>query len=290
MLKSLLFAVPWLAIATSATAQTCNTPTVVVGKDGAAEYVSPQKDNRGELEIMFGTAPNDESILVFDARNGQGTWVLKSDVSRIGIGFNTRDAEVVYSGPPACHPPELPSTLPAGKPIGEPTELFPDGEPDTRPIDLFPGELAGGGPRSGVWHAEIGATEMEGCPTMMRDAFPSSQGALRGMTGEPRRMDFANPFHPDTLEMSRSTGVKWQKIGNNQWRTTDMAADVFAQIPEGQGGGSKMVWTMTVISPEEMTFARAIELNLPAAALALMGGSPGGCRVTGTDRWVRIGD
>lgn len=288
MFRTLLAVSPWLA--TAAAAEACNTPTVVVERDGTAQYVSPQADNRAELEVVFGNAPTDESILVFDARTGQGTWVSKSDLSLIGIGFNTRDAEVVYSGPPECRPPELPIALPDGAPIGEPAELFPDGDPGTRPIDLFPGETAGGGPRSGLWRAEVGPTAMEGCPPMMQDAFPASQGALPGMDGDQRRMNFADPFHPDTLEMSRTTGVRWQRIGDNRWQTTDMAAAIFAQIPQGEGGGSKLIWTLTVVSPEEMTFARAIDIVLPAAALAIMGGSADGCRVTGTDRWIRIGD
>lgn len=288
MFRTLLVVAPILA--TSAAAEVCNTPNVVVGRDGTARYISPQTDNRAELEVVFGTAPNDESILVFDTRNGEGAWVPKSDVSRIGIGFNTRDAEVVYSGPPECRPPELPIALPEGAPIEEPAELFPDGDPGSPPVELFPDETAGSGPRSGLWLAEVGPTAMEGCPPMMQDAFPASQGALFGMTAEPRRLDFAVPFHPDTLEMSRTTGVRWQQIGDNRWQTADMAAEIFAQIPQGQGGGSQLVWTLTVVSPEEMTFARAITIDLPAAALAVMGGSADGCRVTGTDRWIRIGD
>lgn len=125
---------------------------------------------------------------------------------------------------------------------------------------------------------------------MMQNAFPASPGAVPGMSGGTRRMDFADPFDPDTLDLSRTAGVKWRKFGENRWQTTDMAAEAFGRIPPGQGGGSRLVWTLTVVSPDVMTFARAIEINLPAAAIAVLGGSPDGCRVTGTDRWIRVGD
>src|SRR6056297_707290 len=288
MFRTLLAVAPWLA--TAAAAEACNTPTVVVGRDGTAQYVSPQTDNRAELEVVFGTAQTDESILVFDARDGQGTWVSKSDLSLIGIGFNTRDAELVYSGPPECRPPELPIALPGGAPMGEPAELFPDGDPGTQPIDLFPDETAGGGPRSGLWRAEIGPTEIIGCPAMMRSAFPASAGALPGMTGDARPMSFTNPFHPDTLEMSHIMGVRWNAAGENRWISTDLGAEASAQIPAGEGAGSRIVWTLTVISAEELRFERTVEIVLPAAAAAVMGISADGCRVIGEDRWIRVGD
>lgn len=69
-----------------------------------------------------------------------------------------------------------------------------------------------------------------------------------------------------------------------------MAADAFRQIPAGQGGGSQIRWEMTAVSPNEITFGRSIEIVLPAEAAAIMGASPEGCRVTGTDRWIRVGD
>lgn len=195
---------------------------------------------------------------------------------------------LVYKGPSHCRPRDIPWEFddPAN-PGRAPIEL-PDGQPIAEPIELFPDEPSG--PLSGLWRAEIGPTKMEGCPAMMRNAFPGSPGALPGMTGETRRMDFANPFHPDTLELSRTAGVRWRADGPGRWVTTDLAAEAFAQIPVGQGGGSKIVWTLTLVSPEEMSFRRAIEIVLPNEAAAVMGVSPDGCRVTGTDRWIRVGN
>lgn len=289
MRQVLLTSAAYLA-ATLSAAEACNTPTILIGKDGSAEYISPANDRRGELEVLVGDAPSPESMLVFDARDGNAMWVDKSDLSRVGIGFNTLDGTLTYSGPEECRPPELPIKLPEGKPIPKVPELFPDGDPGRQPVELFPEEASDAGPRSGLWRAEIGPTEIQGCPAIMQNAFPVSAGALPGMTGEPRRLEFARPFHPDALELSQTSGVRWSADGTNKWVTTDLGADALRQIPQGQGGGSQIVWTLTVISPEEISFWRSIEIVLPAEAAALMGASPDGCRVTGTDRWIRVGD
>lgn len=65
-------------------------------------------------------------------------------------------------------------------------------------------------------------------------------------------MTFADTFHPDTLKMSRATGIRWNASGVNRWVSTDLAAETFAQIPAGTDGGSRMVLTLTVVSPEQM--------------------------------------
>ena len=56
-----------------------------------------------------------------------------------------------------------------------------------------------------------------------------------------------------------------------------------------EGAGARIVWTLTVISPEEVRFGRAVATVLPAAA-AVMGVSAQGCRVIGQDRWLCVGD
>ncbi|GGB55829.1 hypothetical protein GCM10011316_29890 [Roseibium aquae] len=288
MRQLLLAAAACLAATTDAFA--CNTPNILIGKDGTAEYVSPETDRRDELEVLVGDAPSPDSMLVFDARDGNAMWVDKADLSRVGVGFNTLDGTLTYSGPDECRPPELPIKLPEGNPIPDAPELFPDGDPDKQPIELFPDDANEAGPRSGLWRAESGPSEMEGCPAMMRNAFPGSPGALPGMTSEARRLEFSRPFHPDALELSRTAGVRWAADGANRWVTTDLGADALRQIPQGQGDGSKIVWTLTMISPEEISFRRVIEIVLPVEAAALMGVSPDGCRVMGTDRWLRVGD
>ena len=255
----------------------CNPPTILIGATGDATYMSPVSDSRPVLEDIFGEAPGPDMILVVDSRDRSGYWLERSDLGSLQVLMNTTDPVPRYSGPDECRPPEIPIDLPDGRPIEAPTEIFPEEATDT-------------GPRSGLWRAEIGPSEMEGCPAMMQSAFPGSAGALPGMTGEPRRLDFSTPFHPDTLEMSRISGVRWAADGPGRWVTTDLGADALRQIPQGQGGGSQIVWTLTVISPEEISFRRAIEIVLPAEAAAVMGASPDGCRVTGTDRWLRVGD
>lgn len=146
------------------------------------------------------------------------------------------------------------------------------------------------GPRDGTWRAEIGATRIEGCPAMMVQAFGQMSGALPGFDAAPGRLNFACPFHPDTLELSRTARVRWTATGPNSWRTTDLGAEAFGQIPAGAGGGSHIRWDLSVVSPEEIQFQRSVEIVLPAAAAAAMGMTAGGCRILGTDRWMRTGD
>jgi hypothetical protein len=274
MLRLLAFACPLLFPAITFA---CNPPTILIEANGDATYMSPETDTRPALEDIFGAAPRSDMILVVDSRTRSGTWIEPEVLGGFGAIMNASELYPAYSGPDECRPPELPIALP-------------EGSPTPAPIDLFPDEPADTGPRSGLWRAEIGPTAMEGCPAMMMSAFPASAGAPAGMAGDTRRMAFSTPFHPDTLEMSQTTGVRWQAEGENRWVTTDLGAEAFAQIPQGQGGGSKIVWTLTVVSPSEMTFERAIEIVLPAEAAALMGASLEGCRVTGTDRWIRVGD
>lgn len=255
----------------------CNPPTILIGANGDATYMSPASDTRPVLEDIFGEAPGPDRILVVDSRDRRGYWMERSDLGALQVMMNTSEPYPRFTGPDECRPPEIPLDLPDGRPIEAPIELFPD-------------ETSDRGPRSGLWRAEIGPTEMEGCPAMMQNAFPGSPGALPGMTGEARRLDFSTPFHPDSLEMSQISGVRWTADGPDRWVTTDLGADAMRQIPQGQGGGSRIVWRLTVISPEEISFRRVIEIVLPAEAAALMGASPDGCRVMGTDRWLRVGD
>lgn len=198
---------------------------------------------------------------------------------------------VVYDGPGKCRVPDTPVVLPDGRPVPPLPDIFPDGDPGRTPEELFTDADAtcSKGPRSGLWRAEIVATQIEGCPALMQQMFQPS-AALPGIKEGQRQMRFACPFHPDTLEMSRTARVRWKDAGPNRWTTTDLAAEIFAQIPSEKGGGSHLRLTMTLVSPEEFTIDQAIELVLPAAAAAVMGQSAEDCRVTGTYRWLRIGD
>ncbi|WIV49822.1 hypothetical protein QQG91_09065 [Marivivens sp. LCG002] len=156
--------------------------------------------------------------------------------------------------------------------------------------DGLSGAACEGGPLNGTWVAEIGATSIEGCPAMMQQAFAQIAGQLPGPSAQPGQLEFACPFHPDTLELSRTARVGWTATGDGQWTTTDLAAEQFAQIPNGEGGGSHIRWDLTLVSPEEIEFRRSIEIILPETAAAVMGMTSEGCRIVGTDRWLRVGD
>lgn len=166
----------------------------------------------------------------------------------------------------------------------------PEGQDAPKAPDGLTGAACEGGPLNGTWVAEIGATSIEGCPAMMQQAFGQMAGQLPGPSAQPGQLEFACPFHPDTLELSRTARVSWTATGDGQWTTTDLAAEQFAQIPSREGGGSHIRWDLTLVSPEEIEFRRRIEIILPDTAAAVMGMSGEGCRIVGTDRWIRIGD
>lgn len=284
-----------LLLASPVLAQDCNGagPIIAIRADGVPFYTHQEPDVYQAVVDAVRPRIGDRSaefpILALDTRNNAVAWVNRSQLKGfVDITEASLRENLVYKGPTHCRPKDIPwefddPAYPGREPIPLPT-----GQPIPEPIDLFPEESSG--PRGGLWRAEIGPTEMIGCPAMMRDAFPASAGALPGMTGDTRRMSFADPFHPDTLEMSQTTGVRWNAAGENRWISTDLGAEAFAQIPTGEGGGSRIVWTLTVISHEEMRFERSIKIILPAVAAAAMGISADGCRVIGEDRWVRVGD
>ena len=250
----------------------------MIGADGRAEWIVPAQSNRADLEALFGPAPDANSVLVVDARTREGTWVPRASAGDIIVGFGAEGDGFVYSGPDNCAPPDVPLELPE-TPERAPAPLFPDSQ-----------SACADGPRSGTWRADIGPSQIEGCPAMMKQAFAQSGAALTGGIAAPGKLSFACPFHPDTLELSRTARVRWTADGPNRWRTEDLGAEAFAAIPQGQGGGSHIAWIMTLVSPEEITFERRVEIVLPAAAAAMMGASADGCRITGTDRWTRTGD
>lgn len=294
-MKSHLIALAFVLAGAPAIAQDCNGVGAIIAirDDGVPVYTHQEPEIYWkiveQLRPTIGERPADRPILAADQRVGLYGWVNRAQLAPfLQVTKASLQETLVYKGPDHCRPKGIPWEISDPAVPGQTPIELPDGQPIPEPIELFPEEPSG--PLSGLWRAEIGPTAMDGCPPMMQNAFPASGGALPGLTGETRRMDFADPFHPDTLEMSRTTGVRWQQIGDQRWRTTDMAAEVFGQIPQGDGGGSRLVWTLTVLSPEEMAFDRAIEIVLPAVAAGALGLSPEGCRVTGTDRWIRVGD
>lgn len=270
-------------LAFPAAAQDCGQPILIVREDGIPVYNTPTTENyetfRDYVRPHMGDAPPDRPIPVIDIRTNHGAWVSRELFGQVVKMYDaTVQDALLYNGPNHCRPKGIP-WLP-----------FDPAEPDREPTELFPDEFTSDAPRSGLWRSETGPTEMVGCPANISNAFRASAGGLPGMTGPPRHMTFADPFHPDTLEMSRTTGIRWNASGANRWVSTDLAAQTFAQIPAGAGSNSRIVLTLTVVSPEEMEFARSIEIVLPAVAAAAMGVSPDGCRANGTDRWVRIED
>lgn len=149
-------------------------------------------------------------------------------------------------------------------------------------------------PKSGLWQAKLGETKLQGCPPMMAQAFAQSPGALPEEWKAPRRVDFERPFHPDQLEMTRSfeAGMKskvvWKQDGNDTWQT-EVFPELFAQMPPGQGGGSKMSWRLSVKDDDLIEHDTTLVIALPAEVAATLG-SGQNCRMTSHNSWIRVGE
>lgn len=294
-MRRFFWALPFVLSAVPVAAQDCGGagPIIAIRADGVPFYTHQKPETYqavvASVRDSIGDRPADKPILAIDTRNNEVAWVDRDQLKEfVDVTEASLRETLVYFGPPECRPKNIPWEIDDPAIPGQPPIELPDGKPIAEPIDLFPDEPSG--PRSGLWQALIGPNVMSGCPPLMQGMFPKSGGALPGFTGETRRMDFADPFHPDTLEMSRTAGVTWRAIAENTWRTTEMAAPVFNQLPQGQDGGSGLIWTIKVLSPEEMEFERTIKITAPAVPSAMLGLSLDGCQVTGTDRWIRVGD
>lgn len=269
---------------TTQTALGCEPPVIMIGADGQAEYISPTRDLSADLEAMFGAAPVAGSTMVIDARDRSGRWMPPgSDLTpmEIAVLFGGETASGFrYSGPEHCAPPDLPLALPPG--------------PDQLPEDLFPDEAAAGPqPRSGQWQARLGQTQLQDCPKMIAQAFPQSPGALPEEWLSPRALAFFAPFHPDQLALSRTLAgqglgsVTWRPAGPGSWQA-EVAPELFSRMPADEGAGSKMIWTLTVTSPELINHSVALNVVFPAAAAQILGSKS--CTMTTDNQWLRIGD
>lgn len=256
-------------------------------KDGL-RFTSIEADTASAIlgADLVASRPNDTAILVaIPGFNLEWYDISAEDVSSLVVS----DGNWTYDGPAECDP-DLRDTITFTQEEG----MIVD--PETDDLVFLPEEgtiidpnAPSEAPRDGLWKATVGPTRMEGCPAMMAQAFPSSAGALPGMQGDTRRMAFSRPFDPNALEMSQALNSAWVRVGPNRW-TTEAMPEAFGQIPEGQGGGSRLLLALTVESPDLILFDRTIEIILPDVANVMMGISPDGCRVLGNDRWERIGD
>ncbi|MFD1694273.1 hypothetical protein [Roseibium aestuarii] len=284
-----------LGLFTDKALASCGTDTFVAyqgpGASGeAALQVSPADDQIQSLYGPSGDRPDGAQVIVITEGN-EPFWLKPGDTLEevaTGLGLNA----VALPSDPDCRPAPPPGGA-GGLTFTEEEGLTVDKDDLTFREDEGLEVGPGGQPRDGLWRAEIGPSRMEGCPAMMQGLFPmaagQAPGGMAGMAGE-RRLSFSRPFNPDALELSRTARVKWTRTGGSIWETKDMAAAQFAAIPAGEGGGSHLLWTLQVLSPQEITFRRSMEIVLPAEAAIVMGGSPGACRIVGTDRWIRVGD
>lgn len=286
-----------LTIGTKAAA--CEAPVIVVGADEQPHYISPQRDALTGIEARFGAPAVPGSTLVVDARTRNGWWVspqsslTPAEMALLAGADTSRGFR--YRGPDGCAPPDLP--LDPELPVSGPAlpRLLPDPDtPGTPPEDLFPDQpdLAVQ-PRSGLWQARLGQTRLQGCPAAMAQSFPKSPGALPPEWRKPRPLTFRRPFHPDQLALSKTLTanglgqVAWTPSGKNAWQA-EVMPQIFAQIPATQGGGSRMVWTLTVKDPDRIDHSVVLDIVLPAAAAQVLGSTK--CRMITDNQWLRTGD
>ncbi|WP_019953925.1 hypothetical protein [Yoonia vestfoldensis] len=279
------------AIATagsSAFAQDLCGPLVASYENDGLRFTSIAADQTREIlgAELTASRPSDTAILV--AIPGFNLSWYESSAEAISALVGS-DGNWIYNGPAACDPDmqdPITFTEDEGLIVAPPPDDLVFTPEEGLEIDPDGAVLT---PRDGLWKATVGPTRMEGCPAMMAQAFPVSPGALPGMEGDTRRMSFSRPFDPNALEMTQSLRSAWVEVGPNTWITEAMPG-AFAQIPQGQSGGSRLLMELTVASPDLILFDRTIEIILPDVATAMMGISPDGCRVRGNERWERIGD
>jgi len=268
----------------------CPPPTVIIDGSGQAHYAVTDADEaaavRDEATALLGAPPNADDVVFYDRRDRRIAWVPRDRLEYFRRQSGAGGDGFVYVGPDGCAPRNLPIQLPEGPP--RPPTPLPDGR---GPIELFPGAIQ---PAPGLWRAQLGKTELQGCPAVVAQAFPKSPGALPAAWLQPRRLDFRSPFHPDQLQLSQTLSaqgqspVRWRKTGDQRW-VTEAMAPVFGQIPAGLGGGSQMSWQLTLRSATEFEHVTTVRIALPAAAAAVMGGGAD-CRLTSVNRWLRVGD
>ena len=284
------FLITAIATLLGSSALACEPPVVHIEADGNARWIDVGPGERGSMEAYAGPAPSAQHILVIDEDQSATRWYTPgSTPADIALAFGVNN--YVYSGSERCAPPGMPRDLDR-LPDDPPPEELPAGKP---PIELFPDETTLGiQPRSGLWQARLGEGRLEGCPAIMQQTFQMSPNMYPAEWTTPRPLSFGRPFHPDQLEMTRTfqrgmkTKVTWTPAGKSSWRT-DVFPEIFGQIPMGEGGGSKMSWTLTVKSPEAIEHVSTVSIVLPKEAAAVLGGSDN-CRMVSRNEWVRVSD
>lgn len=104
----------------------------------------------------MGDAPSDRPIRVIDIRIHHGAWISRELLGQVAYVYDATVQEaLLYKGPNHC------------RPKGIPWISFDPAEPARESIKLFPDVAANTGPRSGLWRAKIGPTEVTFCPAMM---------------------------------------------------------------------------------------------------------------------------
>ncbi|MGX1307327.1 hypothetical protein AB7M35_002047 [Amorphus suaedae] len=261
---------------------TCPSPLVVVQPGEAPTYQVPESEVRDDMEALFGAAPDPRSVLVVAPADRKGYWIARDSLQEAAVALGADRTAFVYSGPDTCVPRDVPMDL--DRLPNKEVQPLPDGT--RKPIELFPDGTAGGPqPRSGLWQARLGETQMRGCPAMMQKAFPVSPGKLPAEMMAPRRLDVQRPFHPDQLPMTQQMKVRWKPAGPNRWTTSVMPGS-FAKIP---GGGSSLIWSLRVVDAGTIEHITTVRVSLPPEAAAVMGTGTD-CRVESVNHWVRVGE
>lgn len=282
-----LFALTCAALLPQA-AHACFPPILSVS-GSELTYTSPTRDVYGAGGVpAFVDDYIEGKTLLIDGTTRTTLNVDLSTTSLAEIVVVTGADRVVYDGPPDCIPSELRT----------PTELFPEDDENggPTPIELFPDDAeAVMQPRSGLWQAIAGDPVLRGCPAMMQGMVGQMMPAVPAEDLRPRRLEYAAPFHPDQLAMTSQMNaghggieINWRSVGDAVWQA-EIVPEVFGQIPQGGGGGSEMLWRLSVLSESEIEHFVTINIRLPDVAAQVMG-STELCQMTMLNSWRRIGD
>lgn len=279
----------------------CNPPVLSVN-NGTLTYSIPSTDVYGNGNIAaFVDNFQPGKTLLIDAVNRNTFMIDLSENSLSEIQVSMGAETIVFDGPNECHPRELrqqEDLFPGPEASPAPTsdrETLPD-KSGPAPIELFPDDPGFGlQPRSGLWKAHAGTPVMSGCPALMQTYASRLAEPVPAEDLQPRRLDVVRPFHPNQLAMTHemqagfNTRIDWKPLGQQSWQA-EVFSDLFAQIPSGEGAGSKMVWTLTVLSETDIEHHVTIQIALPDVAAQMMGSGNGDCRVALTNLWRRVGD
>ena len=130
-------------------------------------------------------------------------------------------------------------------------------------------------PRDGLWRSTIGEMTITGCPQQMVATLAAAAPAALGAADEQR--SFADPFHPDSLNLTPQANLVWETLNDGGWRTNFVPSAINAQ--QAPGASTDVTMTMDVTCDTVIEGETEIVIQLPEVARGLLGVGAEGCRI-----------